>query len=133
MICHRFTDTIVHTDLWKDPNDFIPERWLGADGVTVIPGNDKHPFAWLPFLAGERSCIGRGFAEKEYMCLLALMVWSAVCMHIYICMCTCAHAHTRAHTHAHTHQVQHAELNIAPECPPIRAKAAITQVCQSST
>ena len=134
-ICQRFTDTIVHPDLWKDPNDFIPERWLGADGVTVIPGNDKHPFAWLPFLAGERSCIGRGFAEKEYMCLLALMVWPAVCMHNCICICTsiCTHSLSLSHTHTHIHQVQHAELNIAPECPPIRAKAAITQVWQSST
>ena len=103
-ICQRFTDTIVHPDLWKDPNDFIPERWLGADGVTVIPGNDKHPFAWLPFLAGERSCIGRGFAEKEYMCLLALMVWPAVCMHNCICICTsiCTHSLSLSHTHTHT-------------------------------
>jgi cytochrome P450 len=28
----------------------------------------------MPFLAGERACIGRGFAEKEYMCLLAVII-----------------------------------------------------------
>mmetsp|Transcript_30083 Transcript_30083/g.48492 ORF Transcript_30083/g.48492 Transcript_30083/m.48492 type:complete len:528 (-) Transcript_30083:576-2159(-) len=62
-----------HPDLWEKPNDFIPERWFASDG-SLLQGNEKHPFAWMPFLAGERSCIGRGFAEKEYMCLLAMIV-----------------------------------------------------------
>eukprot|EP00277_Geminigera_cryophila_P016451 CAMPEP_0179460048 /NCGR_PEP_ID=MMETSP0799-20121207/43217_1 /TAXON_ID=46947 /ORGANISM="Geminigera cryophila, Strain CCMP2564" /LENGTH=543 /DNA_ID=CAMNT_0021262147 /DNA_START=127 /DNA_END=1758 /DNA_ORIENTATION=- len=62
-----------HPDLWDKPNDFIPERWFAPDG-TLLQGNEKHPFAWMPFLAGERSCVGRGFAEKEFMCLLAMIV-----------------------------------------------------------
>eukprot|EP00802_Teleaulax_amphioxeia_P011401 Tamp_11433.p1 GENE.Tamp_11433~~Tamp_11433.p1 ORF type:complete len:556 (+),score=77.74 Tamp_11433:79-1668(+) len=82
-------------DLWDRPDEFVPERWFTADG-QLLQGNEKHAFAWMPFLAGERSCIGRGFAEKEYMCLLAIMV-------------------------------QHVQLDIAPECPPIRSKSAITQ------
>jgi len=42
--------------------------------IHQTQGNEKHPFAWMPFLAGERSCVGRGFAEKEFMCLLAMIV-----------------------------------------------------------
>jgi len=82
-------------DLWDKPNDFIPERWINPDG-SIVQTNEKHPFAWMPFLAGERACIGRGFAEKEYMCLLAVII-------------------------------QHVDLDIAPECPPIRSKSAVTQ------
>jgi len=42
--------------------------------IHQTQGNEKHPFAWMPFLAGERSCVGRGFAEKEFMCLLAMIM-----------------------------------------------------------
>jgi len=42
--------------------------------IHQTQGNEKHPFAWMPFLAGERSCVGRGFAEKEFMCFLAMIM-----------------------------------------------------------
>ncbi len=45
------------------PNDFIPPRFLS--GVTV----DK--YAWLPFGAGPRVCVGAGFAMIESVLILA--------------------------------------------------------------
>ncbi|EKX49432.1 hypothetical protein GUITHDRAFT_53777, partial [Guillardia theta CCMP2712] len=57
-------------ELWDRPDDFWPERWLQASPTK----DDKHPFSWIPFLAGARQCIGRNFAEKEFMAVLALLV-----------------------------------------------------------
>eukprot|EP00960_Hanusia_phi_P050521 760271-Hanusia_phi.AAC.1 len=56
--------------LWDRPDDFWPERWLQASPCK----DEKHPFSWMPFLAGARQCIGRTFAEKEFMSVLALLV-----------------------------------------------------------
>ncbi|CAJ0582708.1 unnamed protein product, partial [Mesorhabditis spiculigera] len=50
------------SDVWEKPNDFIPERFLDA------PTN---PFAWLPFGAGPRSCIGMRFAQMEFKIAIA--------------------------------------------------------------
>lgn len=44
------------------PNEFLPERWLNKD-------EKFHPFAFLPFGYGVRSCIGRRLAELEIICL----------------------------------------------------------------
>ncbi|XP_035220008.1 LOW QUALITY PROTEIN: probable cytochrome P450 12a4, mitochondrial [Stegodyphus dumicola] len=56
---------VVYRDekYFKDPNQFIPERW--------IIKNEKNttPFAFLPFGIGTRSCIGRRLAELEVICV----------------------------------------------------------------
>ncbi|CAH1264842.1 CYP27A1 [Branchiostoma lanceolatum] len=53
--------------LYKDPEEYRPERWLrGAEGYV-----DTHPYAYLPFGFGTRSCIGRRVAETELQVLLA--------------------------------------------------------------
>ncbi|CAC5408175.1 unnamed protein product [Mytilus coruscus] len=46
---------------FKDAHSFKPERWL-RDNVNR---KEIHPFAAIPFGVGQRSCIGRRFAEQE--------------------------------------------------------------------
>jgi cytochrome P450 len=57
----------VHHDprLWKDPDAFRPGRFLEPLA---------HPYAYLAFLAGPRSCIGENFALIEARIVLARLV-----------------------------------------------------------
>lgn len=54
-----------HLLLWERPDEFDPSRFL--------PGNKEsiHRFAYLPFGAGPRICIGMSFAVQEAMIALA--------------------------------------------------------------
>jgi cytochrome P450 len=54
-----------HRMLWRDPDVFDPERFLGANRDTI----DR--FAYIPFGAGPRVCIGMGFALLEAVIVLA--------------------------------------------------------------
>ena len=57
-----------HPDYWEKPNEFVPERFEGSrhsgDGVK------KSPFAYVPFAAGPRNCIGQKFAVQEEKIIL---------------------------------------------------------------
>jgi cytochrome P450 len=61
--------SIYHThrmaDLYPEPLSFRPERWVGLD-----PG----PYAFNPFSAGPRMCIGATFALFEIKVVLALLL-----------------------------------------------------------
>lgn len=46
---------------FEDADKFKPERWLRVNGSST----NSHPFAYLPFGFGQRSCIGKRFAEQE--------------------------------------------------------------------
>jgi cytochrome P450 len=59
-----------HRKLWDEPDRFDPERFLPERS-----GN-RHRFAYLPFGAGPRICIGMGFAMMEAVLLLARMAQS---------------------------------------------------------
>ncbi|TXN82090.1 cytochrome P450 [Methylobacterium sp. WL8] len=57
-----------HRTLWDDPDAFVPERFLGANR-DAIPR-----FAYLPFGAGPRVCIGQSFSVQEAVIVLAHVV-----------------------------------------------------------
>ena len=49
---------------WEEPDKFKPARFLGSYNRD----------AFLPFSAGPRGCIGRGFAETEGVAVLTLIM-----------------------------------------------------------
>lgn len=57
-----------HARLWSNPDMFEPERFL--------PGRREEisRFAYLPFGAGPRVCIGMGFAMQEAVVVLATLI-----------------------------------------------------------
>lgn len=54
-----------HNKLWERPNDFDPDRFLGARG-EAIPR-----YAYMPFGAGPRICIGASFSMQEMIIAVA--------------------------------------------------------------
>ena len=57
-----------HPDFWQMPDQFIPERFT-PDAIAA-----RHKYAWIPFGAGKRMCIGRDFALIEAQCILAIFM-----------------------------------------------------------
>lgn len=57
----------VHRDprLWKQPNDFMPERFVASKNPSQI---DR--YRYIPFGGGARFCIGRTLAELEIRIIL---------------------------------------------------------------
>jgi cytochrome P450 len=54
-----------HKTLWQEPGAFMPERFL-PEARAAIPR-----FAYLPFGAGPRVCIGQSFSLQEAVVVLA--------------------------------------------------------------
>mmetsp|Transcript_20202 Transcript_20202/g.43907 ORF Transcript_20202/g.43907 Transcript_20202/m.43907 type:complete len:520 (-) Transcript_20202:1368-2927(-) len=55
---------------WTDPESFKPERWLSTNERDP----KFHHFAYLPFSAGARNCIGQRFAMWEAKLILAPII-----------------------------------------------------------
>jgi cytochrome P450 len=51
--------------IYPDPDAFRPDRWL-----TLEPG----PYEYLPFSAGQRGCLGAGFATMEMKLVPAVLL-----------------------------------------------------------
>jgi cytochrome P450 len=56
-----------HTRLWKDPDSFNPSRFVGQEPAA-------HRFAYIPFGAGPRVCVGAQFALTETGLVLAMLI-----------------------------------------------------------
>ncbi len=54
-----------HPEFWADPERFDPDRFEPSRGDA------RHPYSYLPFAAGPRTCIGAGMAMLETQLVLA--------------------------------------------------------------
>jgi cytochrome P450 len=57
-----------HEKLWEEPNAFDPDRFVKEKAKA------RHRYAYLPFGAGPRVCIGMGFAMLEMTVILATLL-----------------------------------------------------------
>jgi len=59
-----------HPKYWDDPESFRPVRWFNVSDAEA----DRRRFAFIPFSAGGRNCIGQNFATLETQLIVAAIV-----------------------------------------------------------
>jgi cytochrome P450 len=53
---------------WENPEDFLPERWMGDAAKKRIP------YTYLPLGGGKRSCIGGAMSQVENTLALSILL-----------------------------------------------------------
>ncbi len=69
MVLLSFYNVHRNPNYWQSPEQFKPERF--DDGVSLAR---SHPFAYVPFAAGPRQCIGDTFALYEMRLTIATLI-----------------------------------------------------------
>lgn len=64
---------LMDEELWEDPEEFNPNRFLDASGAL------SKPDYWLPFGAGRRMCLGDILAKQELFLFFTSLVH---CFHL---------------------------------------------------
>ena len=57
-----------HPQYWKDPDSFIPERWLVGPEDPLYPPKG----GWRPFEYGPRNCVGQTLVVQDIKTVLAM-------------------------------------------------------------
>jgi cytochrome P450 len=63
-----------HPSYWKNPDTFQPERWIFDNEKARDAFMAEIRFAFLPFSAGGRNCIGQKFATHEAKLIMAELI-----------------------------------------------------------
>ncbi|EDV36703.2 uncharacterized protein Dana_GF11815 [Drosophila ananassae] len=53
---------------WDNPNEFHPERFLPENS------QDRHTYAFIPFSAGQRNCLGQKYAMQQMKTLMVVVL-----------------------------------------------------------